>query len=651
MSAAAMLCLCRHPHFRNCSHRPLSGMPASNAENQIQRFRFSCSNLAQPKLMGDALQACSDDACGVRTALSFHTHLIKFHSHGSVSLWNKMLLLYCQCAHIQHSRRAFDGMPKRDVISFNIMISAHIRQKQDVGKALRLFFKMQEENLKPNHITLASLLGARSSSGSWHLMEQIHGYAIKLGLNSNEFVGSSLVDGYSKCGRLEGAMQAFDEIKELDLISRNVMIDACVRNHNEKYAVRIFDKMRQEGVGFDCFTLTSLIKICMEPRDLDCGMQVHGCVLKAGLASETPVGNALMTMYSKCEKGMRSATQVFRRTQKPNIISWTAMIAGSTQNGLNKEAIELYLEMLSQGLNENEFTFASVLPAYTSLASIEQGQQVHARIVKSKYRLDVSVGNGLVDMYFKCGSLADAELAFWTMENRDVVSWTVMIAGYGQHGMGREALHIFEEMRSKGFRPDGVTFLGSLASCSHCCLVDEGLRIFHLMINVYGIKPKKEHYACVVDMLGRAGRLNEAERFIEDMGIASDASSWEALLGACKIHGETELGKRSAEKIMELAPEKNGPYVLLSNIYAEREMWEEKRKVRRRLDASGLGKEVGRSWVTVQGNHGGLDDEMEITDFTAATQSNGWRAGAGMTLYEFPLKPFRENMASPNEGA
>ncbi|XP_058106940.1 pentatricopeptide repeat-containing protein At1g11290, chloroplastic-like [Magnolia sinica] len=608
-----------HHHFENSI--PISSLTTSNVMNPIQRIRFSDGCLIEPHHLSRAMQAFAD-ARDRRAAGSLHTHLIKLHSHCSISLWNKMLNMYCQCGHIRCSRQVFEGMPQRDVISFNTMISAYVRQEQNTVEALHLYSRMREENVKPNHITLSALLGARGSVEARDLLEQIHTHVVKRGSNSNEFVGSSLIDGYSKCMRLEGAIRAFDEIKELDLISWNVMIDACVRNGSEEHALRIFDRMRQEGVGFDCFTLTSVIKTCTEPRDLGRGMQIHGCVLKAGLASETPVGNALMTMYSKCEEGMKSAAGVFRRIQAPNIISWTAMIAGSTQNGLNKKAIRLYREMLRQGLKENEFTFASILPAYASLASLEQGKQVHARIVRSKCGLDVSVGNALIDMYFKCGSSADAELAFTTMENRDVVSWTVMIAGYGQHGMGSEALEIFEAMRSKGIKPDGITFLGSLSACSHCGLVDEGLRIFRLMIDVYGIKPKKEHYACVVDMLGRAGRLKEAERFIEDMGIGSDASSWEALLGACTIHGEIELGERSAEKIMELEPEKNGPYVLLSNIYAEKGMWEEKRKVRGRLDASGLRKEAGHSWVAVQGHScGSLDDEVETAGYIPTTQS------------------------------
>ncbi|KAJ8640339.1 hypothetical protein MRB53_017033 [Persea americana] len=596
-------------HFKSNPDLITSTERKRNPNQEIDPSNPSCIELHH---FGRALNACVDTH-DLRKATAFHTQLIKLHSDCPISLWNRILNVYCQLGEIGHAHQVFNKMPRRDVVSFNMLISACARQNHDVVEALHIYSSMQGENVSPNHITLAALLRGRASYGAGHLMEQIHAHAILYGLNFNEYVGSSLVDGYAKRKSLESAMRAFDEIAVLDLVSWNVLIEGCVSNGSEEQAFRVFDRMRQEDVGFDCFTLTSVLKMCSEPKALNQGMQLHGCVVKAGFASETPIGNALITMYSKCEEGMESAAKLFPRISTPNIISWTAMISGYMQNDLNEEAIVFYREMLRHGVKENEFSFASILPAYTSLASIEQGRQVHARIAKSQFSSDVSVGNALLDMYFKCGILADAEFMFATMEKRDLVSWTVMIAGFGQHGKGRDALLTFEAMKREGLQPDAITFLGCLSACSHGGLVDEGLQIFRSMIDGYGIKPKREHYACVVDVLGRAGRLKDAERFIEDMGIASDVLVWEALLSACRIHGEIELGERSARKIMEPEPEKEGPYVQLSNIYAEKGMWEEKRKVRRRLDASGLRKEAGRSWVAVQGRFGSLQDEMKVS--------------------------------------
>ncbi|XP_068649630.1 pentatricopeptide repeat-containing protein At3g12770-like [Aristolochia californica] len=522
-----------------------------------------------------------------------HAHLVKVQPATSVSLWNKVLNVYGQCGYTRSLHQLFDDMPHRDIISFNTMITAYTRREHNGAEPVRFFSRMQEENIAPNLITLSTLLAACSGLAT---RQQIHARAIKTALNCNKFVGSSLVDGYSKCMRLGSAMKAFDDIAVLDLISWNIIIDSCVVNGNEEDALRIFSRMREEGIGFDCFTLTSILKICLDSKQLHKGMQIHTCVVKFGLDLETPVGNALITMYSKCLKGMNSAKRVFSILPQPNIISWTAMLSGFVQNGLCREAIGFYEEMVKEGIKENEFSFASILPACSSLASLEQGMQVHGRIVKTECGSDRSVGNALIDMYAKCGSLEDARQAFWTMKNRDVISWTIMITAFGQHGKGQDSLETFKEMERQGLKPDEVTFLGVLSACSYSGLVDEGLLIFRKMVN-YRVKPREEHYTCVVDLLGRAGRLREAEKFIGDMGIEQDASVWEALLGACQIHGEHELGEKSAWNVMRLEPEKDGPYVVISNIYAKRGMWQHKYEVRERLDASGLRKETGHSWM------------------------------------------------------
>ena len=213
------------------------------------------------------------------------------------------------------------------------------------------------------------------------------------------------------------------------------------------------------------------------------------------------------------------------------------MIFGFMQNEQNEEAIGLYKEMLRLGVRENDFSFSSILSVYSNLANLEQGKQIHARIIQSWFGLDLLVKNALIDMYSKCGSLEDAHLVFMKMGKHYVVSCTTMIMSYGQHGKGKEALGILAEMKSEGLFPDGVTFLGYLYACNHGGLVEEGLRVFKIMIEVHNLKPKMEHFARVVDMLGHARRLNEAKSFIDEMGIESDVLVWEALLSACRVHG------------------------------------------------------------------------------------------------------------------
>ncbi|KAJ6824125.1 pentatricopeptide repeat-containing protein-like [Iris pallida] len=552
-------------------------------------------------------QSSATDHRAVRTASAVHAVLLKLHhSHSlgtSFSLWNKLLRIYSQSCPPKLAHNLFDTMPQRDPVSFNTLISARVRHRNrstDSSSSLHLYSRLLAENLKPNPITLSTLLAGSASAA---LLEQIHSHSIKFGLNSDTFVGSSLVNAYEKCRGLAEAVRAFDEIDRADSVSWNVMIDACARSGGRAEAFEIFSRMRRDrggggggDSGFDCFALTSVLKTCSTRGDLGLGLQLHACATKGGLASETAVGNSLVTMYSRCGEGMGPALSVFRNILEPNVISWTAAIGGLAQGGMAEDAAALYKRMVGAGGAENEFLFASVLPSFGAMASLELGRMVHSRVVRSEFRSDVGVGNALVDMYFKCGSAEDARLAFDEMGSRDSVSWTVMIAGLGQHGKVGEALEAFREMGAGGSRPDGVTFLAGLSACGHGGLVEEGLRLFRSMVVECEVEPRREHFACAVDMLGRAGRLEEAERFIEEMGMESNALAWEALLGACSMHEEMELGERAARKVMELEPGREGPYVQLSNIYAGRRMWEEKGKLRQRLDSSGLKKEAAQSW-------------------------------------------------------
>ncbi|XP_059671139.1 pentatricopeptide repeat-containing protein At1g11290, chloroplastic-like [Cornus florida] len=572
----------------------------STLNNPIQRHPLAKSELKHNNSLefhhlSNVLQECADSG-DFRAGMSVHTLLMKLFYNGFTSLWNKLLNLYNKCGQCGIARHLFDTMPERDVVSFNIMISACVRNNS-AFEAICLYSRMRDDNAMPNHITLARLIGACEGLGAVQLREVFHAQAIRYGLCSNEYVGSSLVDGYSKQMRLEDAIRAFGDISELDLVSWNIMIDGCVRNNSKEHALRMFSWMLQENLGFDGFTVTSIIKTCSEPKDLNRGMLLHGCAIKSGFSHETPVSNALITMYSRCEEGMVSATKLFGGVLAPNIISWTAMMSGFMQNGENLEAIVFYQNMLRVGMKENDFSFSCILPVYSNLGNLEHGRQIHARIVKSWYGADLSVNNALIDMYSKCGSLKEAHLVFRTMEKHDKVSCTTMITGFGQHGKGREALEILDKMTKQGLNPDDITFLGCLSACSHGGYVDEGIWVFRIMIDVHNLKPRREHFSCIVDMLGRAGRLNEAERFIEEMGIESDVFVWETLLGACRLHGDMGLAEKSVKKIIELQPEKHGPYVLLANMYADRGLWEDKGLVRENLVMGGLNKEAGCSWV------------------------------------------------------
>jgi pentatricopeptide repeat protein len=303
-------------------------------------------------------------------------------------------------------------------------------------------------------------------------------------------------------------------------------------------------------------------------------------------------------MYAKCGN-VNIAHKLFERMPKQDVVSWTAIIAAYSQNGHPHEALAFFNEMQVQGIKPNSITIVSVLPACAHLLALEQGKQIHGYAIRSGFESDVVVGTGLVNMYAKCGNVNIAHKLFERMPEQDVVSWNAMILAYGIHGHGEDALALFSQMQQTGTKPDHITFTAILTACSHAGLVDQGWQYFECMKSDYGLAPKLEHYACLVDLLGRAGHLDEAHDIIKKMPLEPNANVWGALLGACRIHCNIELGEQAAKHLFELEPNNAGYYVLLSNIYAEARRWEDVVKLRTMMKERGVKKQPGCSVVAV----------------------------------------------------
>jgi pentatricopeptide repeat protein len=521
-------------------------------------------------------------------------------SSSTTYLWNRLLGLFSRNGPPALARRLFDAMPERDTVSYNTHIG-RLSRSGSAAEGARAYSRMlREDGVRPDGTTLSALLALPSAGASHGLVRQVHSHAVRLGLCSNAFVGTALVRAYEQRGDTGATTAVFQEVVEPDAVCWNVMTDACTRRGSLPRAVEMLSRMRRAGGVADGFTLASFLKACCSREDnISLGLQLHTWACKIGVDSETAICNALITMYMKCGAETSSAVQVFQRTSEPNIITWTSLISGFVQNGLAVEAVSFYKVMVKAGERENDYCFTSMLSAFGALASLEHGKMAHSRVMKSVFCSDTIVGNALLDMYFKCGSSSDAGLVFHTMQVHDVVSWTTMIVGFGRHGEARKAVLCFREMVHDGFRPDCVTFLAVLSACRQGDLVDEGLAVFRSMVEDHDVIPRREHCACLVDLLGHAGRLKEAETLITAMGLEMDSLAWESLLGACGLHGEVELGKRSAGKVMELEPWNYGPYVLLSNMYAEQCQWREKEVLRERLDGSNVRKGAGHSWFSV----------------------------------------------------
>ncbi|MQM12146.1 hypothetical protein Taro_045061 [Colocasia esculenta] len=526
-----------------------------------------------------------------------HGYILKLGFDSYVAVGNALIALYCKCRQIHSAFEVFDGMPERDVISWNSMISGCAANGLPI-KCIELLEEMWCSGISMDLATLVSIFPACAESGALSQGMVLHGFATKSGLIKEMTLNNVLLDFYSKCGNLGHAVKVFEKMSHRSVVTWTSMISGHTRAGQFEEAIRLFREMESEGVAPDLFVITSVLHACACNESLEEGKRVHEYVTRRKLEKNLFVANALMDMYAKCGC-MTAAKMIFEHMVVKDTVSWNTMIGGYSKNCLPNEALTLFSEMQSQ-IRPNSVTIACVLPALASLSFLDRGREMHAHVLRMGWYCDGYVANGLVDMYVKCGALKLARQLFDRILVKDLVSWTVMIAGYGMHGHGRDAIAVFKEMQRSAIEPDGVSFIAILYACSHSGLVEEGWRFFNTMRYEYKIEPQLEHYACMVDLLGRAGHLIEAYEFIQSMPIEPDSTVWGALLFACRIHRDVKLAEEAADKVFALEPENTGYYVLLANIYAEAEKWEAVKKLRERIGSNRLRKKPGCSWIEVK---------------------------------------------------
>ncbi|KAF8391692.1 hypothetical protein HHK36_024001 [Tetracentron sinense] len=427
------------------------------------------------------------------------------------------------------------------------------------------------------------------------------------------------------------ARQIFHRVEKPEIFVWNSCLKTFAEGNSPIDAIRLFYRLRQFDVQPDTFTCSFLLKACSLLSDLSNGRIVHGLVLKLGFQSDLFVENTVVHMYACCgviddarrlfEKmpqrdvvtwnimitqliklgEIGRAYDLFTQMPERSVRSWTAMIAGYVQCGKPKEAIHLFRQMEEAGEKPNEVTIVAVLAACADLGALDLGRRVHEYSNRCGFKRNVRICNTLIDMYVKCGCLEVARRVFDEIDERTVVSWSAMIGGLAMHGQGEEALRLFSRMSQIGIRPNGVTFIGLLHACSHMGLVNEGRKFFASMTRDYGIIPQIEHYGCMVDLLSRAGNLQEAHEFIKNMPIEPNGVVWGALLGGCKLHKNVELAEEAIKHLLKLDPLNDGYYVVLSNVYADAGRWEDTGRVRKLMRDRGVKKTPGWSSITIDG--------------------------------------------------
>lgn len=525
-----------------------------------------------------------------------HAHVLRRGIERDVSVVNVLIDFYTKCNRVKAGRILFDGMTVKNVISWTTMISGYMQNSFD-WEAMKLFGEMNKLSWKLDGFACTSVLSSYASLKALQQGRQVHAYTIKANLESDAFVKNGLIDMYAKSNSLNDARKVFDVMAEKNVISYNAMIEGYSSQEKLSEALELFHEMRVRLFPPNLLTFVSLLGVSASLFALELSKQIHGLIIKFGVSLDIFAGSSLIDVYSKCCY-VKDAKLVFEEMNEKDIVVWNAMFFGYTQQSESEEALKLYSFLQNSREKPNEFTFAALITAASNLASLPHGQQFHNQLVKMGLDFSPFVTNALVDMYAKCGSIEQACKMFNSSICRDVVCWNSMISTYAQHGEAEEALRMFREMMKDGIQPNHVTFVAVLSACSHAGFVEDGLNHFNSMSG-FGIEPGTEHYACVASLLGRSGKLVEAKEFIEKMPIEPAAVVWRSLLSACRIAGNMELGKYAAEMAISTDPNDSGSYILLSNIFASKGMWADVRRVRERMDSSGVVKEPGRSWIEV----------------------------------------------------
>ncbi|KAJ8479910.1 hypothetical protein OPV22_023637 [Ensete ventricosum] len=521
-----------------------------------------------------------------------HGHTAKVGGPDSFVL-NVLIDLYAKCGDMDSSRRLFDGLEDRNVVSWTSIISSYA-QNDCAAEAVLLFNRMQEEDIEFNEYTVGSMFTACSMLDALHQGKWVHGCVIKHGMCMNSFVGSALLDMYVKCGEVADARSVFDELKDVDLISWTAMIVGYTQRRCPLEALNLFSDAKWVAMVPNSVTITSVLSASAQLGDLESGTSIHALGIKLGVAECSVVMNALVDMYAKCCL-LDEANSIFKRVYRKDVVTWNAMVAGYSQNHQGREALALFNQMRSDGCSPDAVTVVCLLTSCACLGDIHLGSSLHAYAIKFGFFSNTHVGTSLVNFYNKYGDVTLANRVFDEMSNRNTVTWCAMMCGYGMQGDSAGSIDLFRRMVEKDMQPNEVTFTSILSTCSHTGMVDEGREYFDSMSEHYNISPSMRHYACMVDMLARAGKIEEALEFIDRMPVQADTNVWGALLHGCRMHSRFELGEVAVKRMMELLPHTSDYYVLMSNLYASDGRWNEAVQIRKLMKERGLVKLPGCS--------------------------------------------------------
>ncbi|KAJ7973488.1 Pentatricopeptide repeat-containing protein [Quillaja saponaria] len=516
--------------------------------------------------------------------------------------------------------------PYPNLYIYNTMISA---VSFSTSQSFALYNSMLHTCIYPDKQTLLYLLHASKWISE---AKQIHCHAIVTGLFPQSYLQNTLIKFYLDNGNLELALQVLQQMSAADSVSFNIFIVGYAKKGYGAEALKLFHKMMDSGLKPDEFTMLGLLVSCGQLGNARLGKSVHAWLerRKSITSSNLILANSLLDMYLKCtqlelakrafsvlvEKDIISwntiiagcvrfgelelAHSFFDQIPRRDLISWNSLIAGYARKGHYMMVVNLINSMVMENISPDPVTMVNLISAAAETGLLDQGKLVHGWVIRTMMKIDKFMGSALIDMYCKCGSIERAFVVFRALSEKDTIIWTTLITGYAFHGYGNKTLELFTEMQ-KDVMPNEVTLLAVLTACCHSGLVDQGFKVFHDMKEMYGIEPGVEHYGCLVDLLGRSGRLAEAKDVINKMPMEPSQSIWGAMLSACRAHGNMELAEMALTELLKSEPDKEGGYILLSNAYAACGKWNYSDNIREIMESRGIKKTVGCSRVVVDG--------------------------------------------------
>jgi pentatricopeptide repeat protein len=529
----------------------------------------------------------------------------------------------------------FDEMPERDVVSWNTMISGLVSCGfHEYG--IRVFFDMQRWEIRPTEFTfsiLASLVTCVRHG------EQIHGNAICSGVSRyNLVVWNSVMDMYRRLGVFDYALSVFLTMEDRDVVSWNCLILSCSDSGNKEVALDQFWLMREMEIQPDEYTVSMVVSICSDLRELSKGKQALALCIKMGFLSNSIVLGAGIDMFSKCNR-LDDSVKLFRELEKWDSVLCNSMIGSYSWHCCGEDALRLFILAMTQSVRPDKFTFSSVLSSMNAVM-LDHGADVHSLVIKLGFDLDTAVATSLMEMYFKTGSVDLAMGVFAKTDGKDLIFWNTVIMGLARNSRAVESLAIFNQLlMNQSLKPDRVTLMGILVACCYAGFVNEGIQIFSSMEKAHGVNPGNEHYACIIELLCRVGMINEAKDIADKIPFEPSSHIWEPILCASLDLGDTRLAETVAKTMLESEPKSSFPYLVLIKIYEMTWRWENSVKLRYAMNEHKLKSAQGSSKISIESSvfsfeadqlqiHGGHDTcaLLDLLSWDSFDQKIHWSA-------------------------